>query len=626
MTSIERTAYPKFSQYALSPKRVEQRYTPTSNECHFIQCQLDLYFKEQTTQAHRLQNYLNFTVLLKCFQKLGYFPSLNDIPEGIVSHVRNTLNLPSTLVFSYKSQRTLYRHQNSIRQYLNVKSYSNGGHELAIKTAEEASKIHNYPADILNTVLEELIRNHFELPAFSTLDRLVRHIRHKVNQQLFFEVYHKIGAEMKEKFDSLTQKATRTDYDRLKSLPKSVSVNRLKILLNQNDWLTSFGNMESYLSSLSQIKLKQFAGEAKSLDASDIKDVGAQKRYTLIACLIHYMQMQTKDHLAIMLIKAIAKVNKKAKDALKLLQEKNESKTFDLLTLLGDIAVSIDQEVSDEDAGKIVKQKLDENGGSESIAMNCEEVAAYHSDNYLPLLWKCFRSYRSPLIRLLRSLNIQSNTHNDGLVKAKEFLLKYAHLKRKRLPAEIDISFASTQWRRLIAKKIEGDSCIIRNHFEACVFNHIATALKSVDLWIEGSASFTDFRRYLLPWSECEKMLNDYCNETNLPKDGKTAVHDLRQQLNDKANAVDKQYPKSTSFIIDEKGNPTLKKRKSNPERVSALKLEAEIKARMPERNLIDILTNVHHYSSRILAYVNTFSGQYQRIPLLVSPRIIKNG
>ena len=41
------------------------------------------------------------------------------------------------------------------------------------------------PADLINAALESLIKEHYELPAFSTLDRLGRRVRFLVNSHIW---------------------------------------------------------------------------------------------------------------------------------------------------------------------------------------------------------------------------------------------------------------------------------------------------------------------------------------------------------------------------------------------------------------------------------------------------------
>jgi hypothetical protein len=37
----------------------------------------------------------------------------------------------------------------------------------------EAAQVKDHPADLINVAIEDLVRQRYELPAFSTLDRLV---------------------------------------------------------------------------------------------------------------------------------------------------------------------------------------------------------------------------------------------------------------------------------------------------------------------------------------------------------------------------------------------------------------------------------------------------------------------
>ncbi len=81
MASIERTAYPQFKRNPVVRELVAA-YTPTDAELAFIAgC---------TRQpAHRL----TLTILLKTFQRLGYFPALDEVPPAVVRHIRGAMKL-----------------------------------------------------------------------------------------------------------------------------------------------------------------------------------------------------------------------------------------------------------------------------------------------------------------------------------------------------------------------------------------------------------------------------------------------------------------------------------------------------------------------------------------------------
>ena len=64
-----------------------------------------------------------------------------------------------------------YRHMNAIRVRLGVTAfYGSDAVELAERHAKAMSLVLDQRADIINSVIEELIRQDYELPAYSTLN------------------------------------------------------------------------------------------------------------------------------------------------------------------------------------------------------------------------------------------------------------------------------------------------------------------------------------------------------------------------------------------------------------------------------------------------------------------------
>src|SRR5581483_60355 len=103
MASIERTAYPRFKRTPTA-QNLHALYTPSDEE---------LTFAEKTARSQTSQ--LSLLVLLKAFQRLGYFPKLDGVPLVIVNHLRSCLSLSEQIEPGYEEPRTLYRHHQAIR-------------------------------------------------------------------------------------------------------------------------------------------------------------------------------------------------------------------------------------------------------------------------------------------------------------------------------------------------------------------------------------------------------------------------------------------------------------------------------------------------------------------------------
>ena len=106
MASVERTAYPRFSS-AITAAELQHSFTPTEVEQGLAQ-------SYTRTDRHALC----FVILLKSFQRLHYFPSLEQVPAAIIAHVRTCLQVGPEVVPAYDTGRTLYRHHVAIREYL----------------------------------------------------------------------------------------------------------------------------------------------------------------------------------------------------------------------------------------------------------------------------------------------------------------------------------------------------------------------------------------------------------------------------------------------------------------------------------------------------------------------------
>jgi TnpA family transposase len=603
MASIERTAYPRFSSgRILKEYDLEKFYSLTPDELHYL---------NENIRGNDMR--LNFAVQLKAFQRLGYFPELKNIPVILVEHIKKCLSLfDSDLTPYYKHDKTRYRHQDSICFYLKINRWrkkqnraigdpQHPGRHLAIQVAYQAARTMNNPADIINVVIEELIHHHYELPEFYQINRLVKHSRSLVNRNIFKKIYQQLDANLLKALNDLflvKPGYSKTGYNSLKRLPKNPTITHFKELLEHHDWLLSFGITEAYVVDISKIKLQQFSVEAKSLDASDFKQMNIYRRYALIICLIHHAQRRAKDALAIMYCRTMAKMHKKADEKHKLLREQQEGKTKHLLTAFHDVLVVCKEEISPEVIGNNILTTMSNHGGIEMLQNECEEVVAYHSDNYLPLLWKYFIPKRTTLLKLMNILNLQTASQNQSLMKALKTVLKNANTRVEYFEDDqIDVSFAPEKWQKLILKDGKQSNLISRRYLEMAVFSCLSNELRSGDIFIEGAETYADYRKELLDFESCNPLLNEYCNEVDIPNNAKDFVKTLRDNFIRTANRVDTQFPDLTELIIDKNGNPMLKKRSPRQRSQQAIWLSQEIRNRMPERNLLDILCNSHHYT-----------------------------
>jgi hypothetical protein len=191
MASIERTAYPRFKP-SLSERELEALYEPTPRERGFAE-----------TNTRSPQGRLTLLVLLKCYQHLGYLPQAKEVPDQVTGYLADCFNVEVSPNLGARRRQERHRYQKSIRDFLGVESFSEGGHGVAAEATGEAAFTRSDPADLINVAVKNLVKERFELPAFSTLDRLAGRVRREVHEEIYARVTGDLTEEERGRLDGL---------------------------------------------------------------------------------------------------------------------------------------------------------------------------------------------------------------------------------------------------------------------------------------------------------------------------------------------------------------------------------------------------------------------------------------
>jgi hypothetical protein len=236
--------------------------------------------------------------------------------------------------------------------------------------AYAAAAVQDHPADLVNIAIEELVRQRCELPAFSTLDRLVQRVRTLVHARLFRLVLKELSINDQQLLDGLleSEPPRRSMFDALKQPPPRPSLSHRDELVSHLRWLEMFGDKSHVLAGHTPAKVRHFAAEAQVLDAAELKDITEPKRYTLVLCLIHRAQIQARDDLADMFLKRAARFHAQAQQELELIRAQHRALTEELIDTLADMLSIVESNPSDAELGRQVKSAVARHGRGQRAA------------------------------------------------------------------------------------------------------------------------------------------------------------------------------------------------------------------------------------------------------------------
>ena len=177
----------------------------------------------------------------------------------------------------YDASGTRRRHIAIVREYLGLKAWGPAAKQAMTEATETAAISKHDLADIINVAIEELIRQRFELPGFSSLVKAARRARHTVTESYHQIVLQALGTQERIQLDRMFMRQSdseKTLWNDLKQDPGQPMLSHLKELTERLNWLSQLRLSSNPLVDIPEAKVKHFAEEAQTLGAAQMKELG----------------------------------------------------------------------------------------------------------------------------------------------------------------------------------------------------------------------------------------------------------------------------------------------------------------------------------------------------------------
>ena len=587
------TAYPRFKS-SFTAGELERWYTPTHEERAFC------------VQVVRGQsNRSGFLLSLKTFQRLGYFVTSDQIPDEILNHFAGIKSEPGDrrALAQYDVLRSRKTHMGLIRGYLGVSPFNDEALDLLNQALADAALTKDDLADIINVGIEILVKHRYVLPAFGTLLRVARTQRAATYQTLFRGVYDSLNEEDRTVLDALflVGEGCRTSpWNDIKIDAPKATLGGLRKLLARFDQLSALSGNQKLLHNIPVAKRHQLSLEGLSLNAADMVDLEAKKRYTVTLALIERQLARVIDDLCDVFCKQMMKVQHLANEELENYLIANQDKTDEILRRFAqlDTLLQSDQPMIDQiaSARQLVTDRPD-------LCEFSRVHAEYGGKNECRFMWRHFKTRRVELFRILTKLRFVATSQDKSFEHALAFVVtnnrRHADWlmlddKSGAILTPQDLEWVPAKWW----KHVTGESSdktvpsrVNRRQLEICICRQLVQELKSADICVPGSDTYSDFREQLLPLEECSKSFEEYGELVGLPVEGHAFVDHVRIQLVNAATAVDRNYLSNEYFNIV-KGRPTLARlvKKPDPVGFQAINDALTQKLQALDLSILDVL------------------------------------
>ncbi|CDG48403.1 Transposase Orf2, Tn3 family [Serratia symbiotica SCt-VLC] len=521
---------------------------------------------------------LGFVVLLKTFQRLGYFVLSSQVPEPLIRHIAQSIGRNADLrnLNHYDHSEARRKHVGIIRRFLDVNPLTATGKSLLRNTFIDAALIKEDVADIINVGIEVLIRHRYELPAFDSLVRTARSARAEANQALYSRVQTAVGEEGAAFLDALfvvgDDPRRVSAWNDLKQDPARPTVYGMRDLLVRFKILTDLAGYNRALKTLPVVKISQWALEGNALDAASMADLVPARRYAITLAVIQQRLGVVKDDLCDIFCKQMNKVSRAAEAELQQYLDDNQGKTDEILRRYALLNTVLHSTESADNQLKIIRETV-------SSRPDLYEFSRLHIEfggkNECRFMLKAFGQRRAELLRILSTLNFVSTSQDTSFERALALMLSQRRCRsewitlKKGAESDLslsDLSWVPDKWWKLITgdQQRKAPEQLSRRQFEVCVCTQMVRELKSGDLCVTGANVYSDYRDELVPLPECVETRDTYGQEVGLPLETNAFIDHVRDLLTTAAQKADDLYPDNLFFQIIN-GRPRLATLKKKP-------------------------------------------------------------
>jgi TnpA family transposase len=140
-----------------------------------------------------------------------------------------------------------------------------------------------------------------------------------------------------------------------------------------------------------------------------------------------------------------------------------------------------------------------------SSVAEAAKLAQPEDFDYLARISDGYSHIRRYAPAFLETFDFHATPATEELLKAVRLLRELNTQNLRRVPDDAPKGFIRRRWDR----HVWGDDGLDRRFYELCVLSEVRNALRSGDLWVEGSRQFKNFEEYLLPEESFRSMRSE---------------------------------------------------------------------------------------------------------------------
>jgi len=457
----------------------------------------DLALVRQRRGGH---NRLGFAVHLCCLRFPGFaLPYDVTPPAALLAWVARQLDLEPGLWPQYaRRAETRREHLRELQFWLGLTPF--GGHHFRAEVEHLTALAAQTDRGIaLATVLVERLRQQrVLLPPLDVIERVCAHALLRGTRRVYAALTAPLTPSQLAALDGLLQPRAGSRGSTLAWLrqpPGAPNARHILAHLNRLQTIGTLGLPHGLEQAVRQNRLLKLAREGGQMTAQHLGDLEPLRRHATLVAVVLEARATVIDESIELHDRILGTLFARAKRThAEQLQQTGQAITDQVRVFVRIGRALLAARASGQDPFAAIEAVVpwDELAARVTAA---EQLAKPDSFDFLARLSDGYPQLRRYTPRLLETLQLTAAPAARELLHAIATLKTLNARQARKVPDDAPTAFVRQRWQ----DQVFTDQGIDRRFYELCVLTELRNALRSGDLWVQGSRQFKDFEAYLLP-------------------------------------------------------------------------------------------------------------------------------
>jgi TnpA family transposase len=537
---------------------------------------------------------LGFALQLGTLRYLGFVPAdLAQVPTPVITFLARQLAVHPDVIRGYgERSQTRTDHLQEIENHLGFhKASATERHETERWLRERALE-HDRPLLLLQLLCERLHTQQIVRPGLTLLERSVTTARQQAQTMTWELIAPLLSAEDLTRLDRLLvveEGIGLTPLTRFRTGATSHSAGAILNVLEKIAELRATGLVGHDLSALNPNRLKLLARVGRKATNQALARMTPERRYPILLTFVQQTLTDTIDEAVDLYDRCLAEVYSRAGRELEEFRRRVAKATNEKVRLFQTVGrILLDPDVKDAEIRSLIYQQIAPED-LRSAVDECAQIMRPLDDSYFDLLATRYSMLRQFAPRFLDLFTWRAAPEDDALLRAIAVLKELNDSGARKIPADAPREFISAKWEPYV---IDEHDQPLRRYYELCLLWEMREALRSGNLWIEGSRRYANPESYLIPPERWPELRTEACGLMKVPEDGRVRLEQRMTEYAQVAAQLEQQLSGPQRVRIED-GELIVSPLEAEERPASTDELEEMIVERLPRIDLPTLLIEV---------------------------------